>query len=100
LFGYGTSINNPIPPKDSVSIPDTRTEDERLQEASTILSKAGWTKNTESGIWELVDKAEKSLQHYPFLQLAMQQNLRQQRKNKGIGKTWAKINLQIFETGD
>lgn len=104
LFGYGTSINNPIPPKDSVSIPDTRTEDERLQEASTILGKAGWTKNTESGIWELVDKKTKKVTSTLSFSLSTGDATELKAAAEEIQGDWeklgAKINLQIFETGD
>src|ERR1035437_6795752 len=57
LFGYGTTIDGPVPPKTKNYSHGTTTEDARLTMASTTLTKAGWKKYPSTGIWEKKTKS-------------------------------------------
>lgn len=100
LFGYGHSIDGPIP---SETIPaDTRSEEERIAEASSILTKAGWTRtSTSSGEW--IKKDKKSTQKLSF-SIATGDAPELKATAQMIVNDWeklgAQVDLQIYETGD
>jgi len=50
--GYAVAVSGPLPP--SLMKPDAPTHD--IQKAQYILTKAGWNKNPDTGIWELKTK--------------------------------------------
>ncbi len=55
LFGYGEVINSPVPPSnnDSEKSEATTTESQlRVDQALSILTKAGWTLNAKTGVME------------------------------------------------
>lgn len=104
LFGYGSVIDGPIPNRDGISVVDSRTDEERINEASEILIKGGWSRNSStSPEWVKKDKKGKvtstlafslSTGDAPELKAAAQM----------IADDWtklgAKVDLQVFETGD
>ncbi len=56
LGGYGIATNSPIPKnKDSVFVESFTSQEERFAEASSILTKNGWTKN-DAGVFEKKSK--------------------------------------------
>lgn len=101
LHGFGTSIDGPIPQKTPETSFDTRNEDQRIQEASSILSKAGWSKATSTNLWTKKDKKGSQTLSFsvatgdtPELKAAAQMIV-----NEWIS-LGAKVDLQIYETGD
>lgn len=100
LFGYGHSIDGPIPTEATSA--DSRTEDERIAEATAILTKAGWTRtSTSSGEW--IKKDKKSTQKLSF-SIATGDAPELKAAAQMIVQDWTKlgaqVDLQIYETGD
>ncbi len=104
LYGYGTTINGPIPPTVATTTKQTNTEEERMQIASDILTKALWTKNETTGIWEKVDKKTKKVTATLSFTLSTGDAPELKAAAEEIKTDWeklgAKVSLQIFETGD
>lgn len=51
LGGYGVVLNGPLLPLGTPVI-DTKTEAERIEEARSLLSRAGWSWNEDEGAWK------------------------------------------------
>jgi peptide/nickel transport system substrate-binding protein len=102
LHGYGTAIDGPIPPLMATTSIDTKSEDERFALASAILKKAGWTKNaTSSGVW--IKKDKKTTQTMSFSIAtgdAPELKAAAQKITDDWNKFGAKVDLQVYETGD
>lgn len=100
LFGFGEPLDSPLPPGTPGYEPfvDTfLTKEERTEQASALLARAGWTMNTETGIREKNGTPlsfSLSVNNTPELQevaVIIQDRL------KEIGIT---MDIQIFETGN
>jgi len=59
LHGYGSSISGPIPPGifDWTNTTDQTPYDDRVSAAKGLLKKAGWTLNSQTGIFEKKSKS-------------------------------------------
>lgn len=101
LTGYGTSINGPIPPKDTIDLPTiTQPEDtlNRIEEAKDILSRNGWEFNEEEGVWVSSDdeplRFSITTSNVPELK-AVAQILKETWKEVG-----AEVDVKVFEVGN
>lgn len=55
LFGFGTAINGPLPPHLVAPTEHAESAEKRRERAATLLSDAGWERNTETGFLEKKD---------------------------------------------
>lgn len=102
LNGYGTVIDSPIPPstvagQHSVASSALTTQEERQDEARTILEAAGWKYDTELGTWK---NKEQTLSF--TLSTANTPELK--RAADISAATWGEfgipVKVSVFETGD
>lgn len=62
FFGYGSSINGPLPISSKQQDASTTTPEDRVARAKEILEAGGWKYSTETGRWEkTVNKATQTL---------------------------------------
>jgi peptide/nickel transport system substrate-binding protein len=100
LFGYGSAIDGPIPPRVTAPSEDVRTAEERIAEASEILIDAGWEKNDE-GVW--VRESDSDTTTLSF-SLATGDTPELKATAEAIQEEWqsfgVEVDLEIFETGN
>ncbi len=98
LYGYGISINSPLPHNFSTTTNNNLNSDKEA--AKEILSKAGWAINSD-GILEKKDK--KSTQTLEF-SIATADSTEFKQVAEIIKKEWetigARVNIKVFEFGD
>jgi peptide/nickel transport system substrate-binding protein len=101
LFGYGATIDGPIPPKTKNYLVSTTTEVERLAIASTTLAKAGWKISSSTGIWQ--KKTKSGTQTLAF-SIATGDTPELKAVANIIKNDWtalgAQVDVQVYESGD
>lgn len=109
LSGYGITIDGPIPPGlvegQTLRAATTATTTEtKLEAATNILTKAGWVKNPETGIFEKSVKKDKTDKQVLAFSLSTSNVNELKIAAELLKSDWeklgAKIDLKIFETGD
>ncbi len=103
LHGYGTPITGPLPPGlfSWTNPTNISSYEDRVNQAKTILKKAGWTTNTQSGMLEKKTKGA-------TLTLSFTISTGDTPELKAVGKVLVdaykqigvKVDLLVFETGD
>ncbi len=100
LFGFGESIESPMP-FDSQTEEETAGETDRIQEARDILERNGWEFSTSTNMYEKKTKTDSASLSFsistgdsPELKRAVEEIKRQWEE---LG---ARVDIQIFETGD
>ncbi len=103
LSGYGTVARGPIPPLSITEseVSSSTTTPDRIAAAQKILTNAGWKYSTSTGVMEKKTKKNTvtlafsiSTSDAPELELAAQ------KIQEDWQKLGAKVDLQIFDTGD
>lgn len=101
LNGYGDTLYGPIP-KGLIDDKSNTSTTYDLNLASSTLAKAGWVKNTSTGIWEKKVNKKKTLQLQVSISTLNSQNLVQTANL--VKADWEKlgaiVNVQQFELGD
>jgi len=95
LKGYGTPASGPLP------LSSTENSKSSIEEAQTILEKAGWKKNPETGIYELKNKTTITSLSFSLSTANIPELVE---SAKIIEETWKKIGVEIdvrvFEPSD
>ena len=104
FHGYATAIQSPLPPglfDWSAYNPQIASIDDRIAQAQSILAKAGWTKNTQTGLLEKKSKKDTmtltfsiSTGDAPELKAVAQ------KLQTNWAKLGAKVDILVFESGD
>jgi len=102
LFGYGTPIDSPIPPKLlPSSAEDSVSEDGDKDRARALLEKRGWSPNAETGIME---KKTKSKTEALSFSISTSDAPELKEAARIIQEEWSKIGvsveIKVFESGD
>lgn len=104
LHGYGTAIYGPIPPgifNFNSGQSTTTSMETRLQMATSILETAGWKKNPQSGIFEKKTKdAIIPLSFSISTSDAPELKAVAEKLSASWGKLGAKVDVQVFDSGD
>jgi peptide/nickel transport system substrate-binding protein len=100
LGGYGIATNSPIPKnKDSAFVESFTSQEERFAQATSILTKNGWTKNT-AGIFEKKSKTSTTLLSFS---IATADNTELKKAADSIKKQLeafgALVEVKIYDTG-
>ena len=101
LSGYGDPLYGPIP-KGLIDTNNTNEQKFDLDKASSTLSKGGWIKNTETGVWEKKIDKKKTIQLEISISTLNSPNL--VKTAELIKEDWeelgAKVDIKQFEFGD
>ena len=100
LYGYGISIDSPVPSNSIFYIPNTEEVDKGIESAKEILKKNGWSLN-ENGILEKLTRKETTLLSFS-ISTANTPELKataELLKSKWE-KLGAQVQLKIYEIGD
>ena len=101
LRGYGEILSSPIPPGTFGALSDEKTE-YNLDKARQILEKNGWKKNSESGIYEKIEK--KKVVGQLIFSLATSNSPDLIRTADILRKNWeelgAKVEVKVYEISD
>ena len=101
LYGYGRTIDGPLPLLPSLSSTSTATTSiNRIQESRRILEAGGWAPNA-VGIYEKADKKKKTVSTLEF-SVAIPDVPELKQAGEMLKSDWekigARVNLQIFES--
>jgi peptide/nickel transport system substrate-binding protein len=106
LDGYGTPIDSPLPPSlfpwSNQPTDDTKKSDEeRFAEADTLLAKAGWTRNTQTGVLEKKSKKDTMTLSFSISTGNAPELTKVADKLRDAWqKLGAHVDIQVYETGD
>lgn len=106
FLGYGTSIKGPLPPEFiSSKQGETKSEEERIAEATRILEEAGFKYNEEELVREKITKKGKETERQVLAFSISTANAPELKKTAQILKDdWEKIGVRVdikfFEIGD
>jgi peptide/nickel transport system substrate-binding protein len=106
LHGYGTTIDNPIPPgiirEETLSAPDgSETPEERIVAARKILENAGWKMGTSTNMMTRTVKKEITKLSFSLVTSnAPELKESAELMKKAWEKLGAEVDLKIFESGD
>lgn len=101
LYGYGTALSGPVPPRELDLEFDVRTTEERMAQAREILKEGGWSYDEEAGTWSKEISDETTTLAFS---LATGDTPELKAAAEHIQSDWAmlgvNVDLKIFESGD